>query len=85
MVSNKHKEQISISLFTGAILAILIFIGTFAGNFLWELQKLYPKYMWISGSFFLIIFFIMAYWFIKIAIKNLTSQTDYHKIGDHFK
>ncbi|VVB83140.1 Uncharacterised protein [uncultured archaeon] len=84
MVKNKHKEQLAIGLFTGAVLAILTFIGTFAGNFLWEIIKIYPTVMWIAGIFFSLSFLILTSWFIKIAIKNLKnpSSTDYHKIRE---
>ncbi len=84
MVKNKLKEQLAIGLFTGAVLAILTFIGTFTGNFLWEITKVYPKVMWISGIFFSLSFLILTPWFIKIAIKNLKnpSSTNYSKIRE---
>ena len=85
MVANTHKEQIAIGLITGVILALFIFIGTFAGNFLWEIQKIYSKNIWVSGLIFLIAFFVLAYLIVRIAIKNLTHSTDYHWFGDLFK
>jgi len=84
-MEDKNKQQIAIGLFIGVTLALFSFIGTFAGNFLWEIQKTIPQYIWISGSLFIIAFLGLAYWFLRIAIKNLTSSTDYHKVGKLFK
>ena len=86
MVKGIHKQQISIGLITGIILAIFIFIGTFAGNFLWEVLKLQEEFIGI-GWVILTIFFVLAAGIMHIAIKNLTdpSSTDYHKLSKFLK
>lgn len=82
MVQNVIKEQIAIILFTGVILTLFVFMGTFAGNFLSEITK---KSSLLVKILILGIFFIISILAVIISIIILLNQTDLHIFGDLFR
>ena len=80
MVQNTVKETIAISLFTGAILAIFVFIGNLAKDFIFQ------KSNFIFGLIFSIEFLILICLSIYISLKVLLNPSiDLHIIGDIFR
>jgi len=85
----KDRVQIAISLFAGGILALSVFMGTLAGNFLLEGIKRLPedKSLFVFGLIFSIIFIILILLFIRFSLIVLfnPSSTDFHSFGNIVK
>jgi len=66
----RDRLQIAIGLLTGFILTIAVFLGSFTGNFLWELIKNLPlEYFLIIGVFFSIIFLLFILTILVFALR----------------
>lgn len=88
MVQNVIKEAIAISLLTGTIVALFVFIGTLAGNILERIliPRLSKKTLLISGIIFLGFFLFFIFLAIFISLKILLDPSaDFHILGDFIK
>ena len=77
MVQNIIKYQIASSLLTGLILALFIFIGNLAKDFLSEQIKNFKKdYRFKFGLFFLVLFLIVMNFILMISFA-ITNYRDH--------
>ena len=84
MVANITKEAIAISLFSGAIIALFVFIGTLITN--WISQKIKRTSLERAIMCFLIVVFISLMWLvIYISLIILLTETDLHIFGNLFR
>lgn len=85
----KDRTPIAISLFTGCVLALSVFVGTLAGSFLLEGIKCFSQnsLLFIFGIAFSTFFIALMYLIIRFSLKALFNplSIDYRKFGNLFK
>jgi hypothetical protein len=84
MVQNVIKWAIAGSLFSGAIIALFVFIGSLVIHLNSKIRKTSSRGRWII-RILLTIFILLMLMIIVISIKILLVPTDLHLIGDIFR
>lgn len=66
------NTQIALGLFIGVVVGLSSFLGIIASNFLWfVMQKSPPWLLYVTGTFYVLVFFCISYIILKFAIRNL--------------
>lgn len=72
----KDLKQIGQGLIIGAILGLMAFIGTFAGNYIWWWQTQHPNTINIAGSVAFTFLILLTIFLIFSGIKMINPKIE---------